>query len=321
VAGEELKDQVMTNQSCTRLIHHMRTYILLMTFLAVGGCCAIAQGNGPSPPLDKQIVTPAAASTVDASPSFDVVSIKPDNTGKHGNAGFLNDTYVSNGYSLWETIMRAYFPATMRSVVHIGNLPSWVPIEQFDIVAKVDADTAARLQPLTFRERDAIVQPMLQKMLAERCGLTIHRAPEEVEGYALTVGRRGSKLQQSQPSDVVPQGVRTIGEGLGKIRMISKPGSHPEIDFYGASTATLAEHLSLMRGILVFDQTGLKGAYNFQLIPWDEGPAAGDGSMQGDNHFENIVPWDLGRLGLQLKQIKVKTETIVIDSIHRPTPN
>ena len=40
-----------------------------------------------------------------------------------------------------------------------------------------------------------------------------------------------------------------------------------------------------------------------------------------DARLENTIPWDLGRLGLQLKPIKVKTETIVIDSIHHPSPN
>ena len=103
--------------------------------------------------------------------------------------------------------------------------------------------------------------------------------------------------------------------------MVSKPGSQPEIDYFHISTSSLAEQLSLMRNVLIVDQTGLKGTYNISLLPLDESPVAGDESRQGDARLENTIPWDLGRLGLQLKPIKVKTETIVIDSIHHPSPN
>ena len=103
--------------------------------------------------------------------------------------------------------------------------------------------------------------------------------------------------------------------------MVSKRGSLPEIDYFHVSTVALVEQLSRMRNLLLVDQTGLKGTYNFSLLPLDDSPVAGEESAQRDARLENTIPWDLGRLGLQIKPIRVKTETIVIDSIHRPTPN
>jgi len=311
----------MTNRSRFRPLRHARTCVLLMTFLAAGGCCAIAQVNAPSQPLGQQIATPTGASASDGSPSFDVVSIKPNNTGKRGNMGLRNDTYMADGHYLWEIVYDAYLSPTVRQAIqHIDGFPSWAESEQYDIAAKVDANTAVRLQSATLREKKAILQPMLQKMLVDRCGLIVHRVPVEVQGYALVLARKGPKLAQSRPSDVVPQGFKDMGEG-GKARMVGIRGSLPEIDYFNVSTAALVEQLSTMRNLLIVDQTGLKGTYNFSLYPLDDSPTVGDESAQRDPRLGNTVPWDLGRLGLQLNPIRGKAESIAIDSIHRPTPN
>ncbi len=103
--------------------------------------------------------------------------------------------------------------------------------------------------------------------------------------------------------------------------MVGKRGSLPEIDYFHISIPVIVAQLSIMRNVLIVDQTGLKGTYNFSLLPLDDSPVAGDESTQSDARLENTIPWDLGRLGLQIKRIQVKTETIVIDSVHRPTPN
>jgi uncharacterized protein (TIGR03435 family) len=303
-------------------IHHIRTYLLWMVFLAAGGYCAVAQGNAASQPPYNQIATPAGAATADASPSFDVVSIKPSNMNTQivGNFAYWKDTYRAEGWPLESIILGAYLSPTMRRIVRVGGIQPWMQSERFDIVAKVDEDTAVRLQSATNEQIELIVQSMVQKMLADRFGLIAHRAPVEVQGYALTVAKKGSKLTRSQPSDAVPDGFRNTSDG-GKARMVGKRGSLPEIDYFHVSTSVLADQLSSMRSMLIVDQTGLKGTYNFSLLPLDESPVAGDESTQSDARLENTIPWDLGRLGLQIKRIKVKTETIVIDSIHRPTPN
>jgi uncharacterized protein (TIGR03435 family) len=293
----------------------------LVSFLVASGYWSIAQEAGSSHPLKKQIATPAA-SIPEAPPPFDVVSIKPtsSNIKDFGALGYWNGAYRAQGWSLEGIILDAYFSPTMRRVVRIGGITSWMQSERFDIVAKVDDITATRLESATNQQKDAIIQPMVQKMLADRFGLVIHRAPIEVQGYALTVAKKGAKLTPSRPGDPVPQGFRNMSDG-GKVRMVRKDRALPEFDYLNVSIATFIDHLSTMRSILLVDQTGLKGTYNFSLLPLEDAPSAGDENVQRDPRLENTIPWDLARLGLQIKRIQVKTETIVIDSIHRPTPN
>lgn len=237
-----------------------------------------------------------------------------------GTLGYWNDAYQAQGWPVASIILNAYLPPRISSIVPSDGFPSWTQSERYDIVAKVDSATAAQLHSATEEERSAIVQTMLQKMLADRFGLVVHRVPAEVQGYALVVARKGPALTRSQPSDVVPVGFRNLHND-GKARMIAKRGHVPEIDYFHVPIAELVDQLSRMRQLLVVDQTGLKETYNFALLPLDDAPTAGDASAQGDARLENPIPWDLRRLGLEIKPIRVKTETVVIDAIHRPSTN
>jgi uncharacterized protein (TIGR03435 family) len=109
--------------------------------------------------------------------------------------------------------------------------------------------------------------------------------------------------------------------GNGKAKIISKRGSAPEIDYFGISIGTLAEQLSLMRAKLIVDETGLEGIYNIQLVPLDEDPTQGDEGGRVETSSQMPIPWDLQRLGLGLKPIRLRAETLVIDHIHRPSAN
>jgi len=284
--------------------------VALLAFLAV------------IPPALAQNAAPGVSATTAAEPfAFDVVSIKPSQMDPKnlGMLGYWKGTYRTQGWPLADVILAAYLSPMMSPIVPRGGMPSWVRSERFDIVAKVDGDTAVRLQSATNEEREAIIQSMVQRMLADRFGLIIHRAPVEVEGYALTVAKKGPKLTRSQPSDIIPEDFGDI-RGGGEVRMVRKNGAR-EFDFFHVSIAQLVAQLSRMGNVLIVDQTGMKGTYNFSLIPLDESPVAGDESTQRDVRLDNMIPWDLGRLGLQIKPIRLKTESIVIDSIHRPTPN
>ena len=264
-----------------------------------------------------QTATPAATPL-----QFDVISIKPSGMDPRtfGALGYWKGTYRSQGWPLTSIILNAYLPPIMSEIVPRDGFPSWTNNERYDIVAKVDGDTAARLDSATEEERTAIVQAMVQKMLAERFGLVVHRVPVDVQGYALVVARKGPALARSQPGDMVPEGFRDLRND-GKVRMIAKRGHEPEIDYFHVSISQLVEQLSRMRQLLLVDQTGLDRTYNFSLVPLDEAPVAGDESGPRDTRVENPFPWDLRPLGLELKPIRVKTETIVIDSIHRPSTN
>jgi len=251
---------------------------------------------------------------------FDVVSIKPSGMDPRsfGMLGYWKDAYQTQGWALADVILHAYLPPHVATAVPRDGFPSWVNSERYDIVAKVDEHIAAQLASATEAERAAMVQSMVQKMLADRFGLVVHRVPVEVQGYALVVAKNGPKLTRSQPGDVVPDDFRDTKAG-GKVRFVNRHRSVHEIDYLHVPIAELVDRLSL--NALIVDHTGLVGPYNFSLLPLNDAPVAGDESAQRDTRLENPFRWDLRPLGLELKPIRVKTETIVIDSIHRPSTN
>jgi uncharacterized protein (TIGR03435 family) len=84
--------------------------------------------------------------------------------------------------SMLELIMLAY---EVEPDYVIGG-PGWLNTDRFDILAK-----AAPTTP-----QDAL-RPMLQALLAERFSLAIRKEERPMPVYALTVGKRGSKLKES----------------------------------------------------------------------------------------------------------------------------
>ena len=64
--------------------------------------------------------------------------------------------------------------------------PGWMDSERFDVVAKVPDGATPEQFDL-----------MLQKLLADRFRMTVHRETKELPIYALVVGKGGHKLKQS----------------------------------------------------------------------------------------------------------------------------
>ena len=77
--------------------------------------------------------------------------------------------------------------------------PEWMKSELYDIDARVDeADRAAWQDPAKQKE---MMHAMLQSLLAERCGLVVHRAMVEKPVYALVVGKGGPKFSAAKTVD------------------------------------------------------------------------------------------------------------------------
>ena len=71
------------------------------------------------------------------------------------------------------------------------------------------------------------------------------------------------------------------------------------------------------------DQTGLRGTFDFILewMPERRGPAPPGADTQTDSMGPSFEQALRDQLGLQLQQEKVQIETIVIDSVQRPSEN
>jgi uncharacterized protein (TIGR03435 family) len=218
------------------------------------------------------------------SPSFEVAAVKPNNSGTHGSSidgsgGRLTLTNVS----LRECIAYAFGIPTGRD--QELETPAWMSDANFDISAKPPADTP--------RDR---VREMLRGLLAERFHLETHKERKKVPAYVLTVAKGGPKLKLDTETR---DGSFTFGRG----RIVARG-----IGMTGLANRLSGRQFDLDR--LVIDETGLKGAYDFELYWAVEGapPDALDASL-----FTSVKE----QLGLELKGQEVEIDVLVVDRADR----
>jgi uncharacterized protein (TIGR03435 family) len=221
---------------------------------------------------------------------FEVVSVKPNASGSgdsqtHRNNGGLTMTNVS----LKSLIMMAY---GVREYQVEG--PVWLSSECFDVAAKFPE--AVRDNPDGY---STALHAMMQKMLAERFKLTVHREQKTFSVYGLVVGNGGIKFKE------VPKG---------------SSNSNSENNHYtgtGVSITRFADFLSFRMDLPVLDMTGLTGAYDLKL-DWVPEPPNGDAASSGPVLTDAIQD----QLGLKLERRQAPMEIVVVDHAERvPTEN
>ena len=212
-----------------------------------------------------------------ASPAFDVASVRPNRSGS-GNSSHRdrNGALTATNVTLQYCIKLAY---GVRDYQIVG--PDWLNSERYDIQAK----TAPNVTPDQYKA-------MIQTLLAERFQLKVQRDTKELPVYALTVGKRGPKLQ---PVDAGPERDRLERDRLSAQKM---------------SMAHLADRLSQLLGRPVLDMTGIEGAFDIEL------------SWAADDPASSILSAIQEQLGLKLEARKAPVEIIVVEHAEKvPTEN
>jgi uncharacterized protein (TIGR03435 family) len=149
------------------------------------------------------------------------------------------------------------------------------------------------------------IPEMLQRLLAERFHLMVHREPREMDVYELSVGPGGHKMREVEPADELdkkfppnkvaaqfgnadkvdtvqdtPEGpVRTItGDDLGRtmitqgtmykltLNMDRLSRRTQSLDATRMTMAELAKVLTDVTGLPVLDRTNLRGTYQFSDV-------------------------------------------------------
>ena len=245
----------------------------------------------------------AAAQRAADQPAFDVASVKPSppvasgqnininlGTARHGEVTLRNTT-------LSDCIRWAYELVSDDQV----SGPDWTRsyTVRFDIDAKAPPDTP--------REQ---LMLMMQRLLAERFQLVIHREPRPLPHLELEVAKNGPKLHRSD-DDATPS---NPGYGRGRL-------------FYDhVSMRTLTVLLSRQLRQPVLDRTGIDGFYDVKLewAPDDSQPAGrADGAeapRAGDVALPDIFGAVEAQLGLKLEMKKTPVEILVIDHAEK-TPS
>lgn len=194
--------------------------------------------------------------------------------------------------------------------------PAWLSAqgaEGFDIEARV---------PIGTSEGD--LRAMLQSLLEERFALKVHRSERMRQGYALMMGKGGSKLT---PAALPPDSSRT-SEKEGQSQAIqhlasmqkqttdaldsSNHGAGLTMRMWPSITLEeLAGQLGQLADAPVVDKTELTGKYLVTL------QISTSPDLPGGTVFDAVE-----KLGLKLKPSKVGADTVVIDQVSRiPTAN
>ena len=226
---------------------------------------------------------------------FEVASVKPNRTGANDtHIGHDGATLTMTNVTLRYCILRAYSVADAQV-----SGPAWLDSDRFDIVAKAGADAQHDQSRLRLRS-----------LLADRFKMTLHREKKESSIYALVPARGGLKIP-AEPANLPDGGNLSSGPG--------------HVTAKGASMAHFAEFLSGPRaalGRVVVDQTGLTGAYSFDL-DW----TPDDAEVRRQERLERNAPPSLPTalqetLGLRLEPRKAPVEILIVDHAERiPTGN
>jgi uncharacterized protein (TIGR03435 family) len=254
--------------------------------------------------------TPAQSSP---QPVFDVVSIKPNNSGSRNIGGGLTATGVRmTNMPLVLIIDMAYFPHFSGN--RVVGYPAWVMDEHYDIIAHVDEATAAAWQKLSVGQYQELGRPMLQAVLADRCKLVAHLVPAEVDGYVLVLGKHGVRLTPTKPGEIYPDGALNGGNGAKVVPASASKDN--AIHYYNATVEQMAQLIAT--NWVVKDQTNLPGRYDFVIRPLQM-PRDADGKPVSDLQPSDL--WDISGTGLDIKPAKIPAQNLVIGHIERPTPN
>jgi len=254
--------------------------------------------------------------------SFDVVSIR-QNIDPQRRDGPPNLTPGPDGFHVTRTqllmvLLTAYVPKAGGLFLNdIENLPDWADRDRYDIDARItDADRAAWQTP---KNQPAMLQEMLQSMLADRFKLAVHREMKEKPVYELIVAKGGVKFGETKPDEPRPVGATLPGGGV--MGPSGTPGSEAT-HMYNFSMSLLAALLTDKSDRTVVDKTGLTGHYNFDIREPQRMvvPSASSDGTSAEEHRPAVID-ALKSVGLELRPAKEQVEMLVIDHVEKPTEN
>jgi len=169
--------------------------------------------------------------------------------------------------------------------------PDWTTSARFDIPAAFPSGSSP--------ERDW--RPMLQRLLVDRFGLTVHHEMREVPSYRLVLARKEGTLGA--------QLVRTDG-GCDKPAACTLLVNRQSLTARTQPIQKILPALQSLTGRPVIDRTELTGTFDIDL-KWSE---SGDA---GPSIFTALQE----QLGLRLESARDPFDVVVIDSVRRPTPD
>ena len=229
-----------------------------------------------------------------AQTEFEVASVRPNKADDHivtihvGPGG----KFDARGYTLVLLMQRAYGVMDWN----VSGGPGWIRTDRFDIVAK--ANIAGDLT-------EGQLQPMLQKVLADRFKLKVHSSSREMPGYELVVARGDPKVQAAVSAEDRPD---TFRMGAS------------ELSGQGITMQNFARFVGGKLGLVAVDHTGLRGLYDFKIkwkVERNQDASASPGVDPRDELRYAVFRAVEDQLGLKFVARRVTVQTLVIERAER----
>lgn len=251
----------------------------------------------PEPPPPPRLMA------ADAKPVFEVATIKPSNPDTPGQAINVGRGGGNSFTTLNTPVSELIKFAFGLHAKQVTGGPSWMETDKFDILAKPDTPGIPNVPQL---------KTMVQKLLAERFGLTFHREKRELSAYVMTVDKAGVKMTKSQRSGANLPGFG--GRGPGSV---------------GVFNATMPEFADFLQARVlerpVVDQTGLTDRYDFTLEwkpdPGQLGPNPPASLPANLEERPDLMSAMRQQLGIKIESGKADVEVLVVDKLTKPTEN
>jgi len=244
-----------------------------------------------------------------AKPEFEVATIKPSDPNRPGWG--INVDRSGNFHTLNTNLSDLLKFAYSVHPKQITGAPAWLDSDKFDITAKPDKPGMPSVDQM---------RAMLQKLLADRFGLSYHNEKKELTAYAITVVKGGDKLKKETNAPVPIPGF----------------GGLPQRGF-NVRNATIAEFAAVIQAqfmeLPVVDQTGLGDTRYSFILKWTPDASQSQGFGRGaappppqPATTDDEAPPDLftalqQQLGLQMKTAKTPVDVMVIDKVQKPSEN
>ncbi len=247
--------------------------------------------------VDVRPAQPLAAGTAQvlSSDGPELVQLNPNGISHVLARPFAESGTVTLRFYTMRDLITAAYKEVIRDeyiIVPAGSGPAWLDKDRFDLIAKTAPGTPV----------DAM-RTMLQTALADRFHLEVHREQRPMTALVLTTGKAGAKLKTA------------AGTGIAECK--GTPIDPDGVRHWACRNTTMADFADQLRGLApayidqpVIDETGLKGAYDFE-VGW--APRRRDpGGLPTVTIFDAVE-----RLGLRLEETKRPRTVIVIDHIDR----
>lgn len=272
-------------------------------------------------------VAEVASVRAQATPAFDVTSIKPNTSGDNrirmipGPNGGWQAINATLGF-----LVRIVFQLEDKQLV--GG-PPWLFTYRFDVTGTGTAPG-----------RDGPLQEKVKTLLVDRFQLVMHVEKRELQGYQLVMARKdgalGDKLTASA-SDCSGEAAPAPA-GRGHPSQPLGPDDRPKCGFMtgpgrllmgGQTISMFAQSLSRLVGGVVVDKTNLPGAYDATLTytpdpginPAGRDVPAGVSAAPALTDAPSIFTALQEQLGLKLESTKTPAEVVVIDKAEKPAPD